>query len=164
MLGSSLGGGAPMKNSVGTEDEISYILKPNRNGNDKAIHVVKKNSNHPIVNHRLMSLLARKALRSKLHVSGRNRPPRRFQNHRLIPFPLIRRPSPFWAATPWGAVAARSAPPCTSSPSPAPPHTSLCWKSRTFPNHPHSHTWAPGPAQLPFMHRRTGKKGPEAVP
>uniref|UniRef100_A0A804PZ50 Uncharacterized protein n=1 Tax=Zea mays TaxID=4577 RepID=A0A804PZ50_MAIZE len=32
-----------------------------------------------------MSPLARKALRSKLH--GRNRPPRRFQNQRLIPFP-----------------------------------------------------------------------------
>jgi hypothetical protein len=41
--------------------------------------------NRPIVNHRLMSHLARKALRSKLH--GRNRPPRRFQNQRLIPFP-----------------------------------------------------------------------------
>ena len=45
--------------------------------------------------------------------------------------PLIRRLlSPFWAATPWGAAAARSAPPCTSSPSPAPPHTT-CGGART---------------------------------
>lgn len=37
-------------------------------------------------------------------------------------------------------------------------------KSRTFPNHLDTYTATPGPAQLPFMHRRTGKKGPEAVP
>jgi hypothetical protein len=54
----------------GRQAQISYILKPNRNGNDEAIHVVKKNLNRPIVNYRLMSPLARKALRSKLH--GRN--------------------------------------------------------------------------------------------
>lgn len=31
-------------------------------------------------------------------------------------------------------------------------------KSRTFPNHLDTYTATPGPAQLPFMHRRTGKK------
>jgi hypothetical protein len=97
-----------------------------------------------------MSLLARKAFRSKLHVSGRNQPPRRFQNHRLIPFPLIRRPSPFWAATPWGAVVARSAPPCTSSPSPAPPHTSLCCRSPE--PSPITHTATPGHLAPPNFH------------
>uniref|UniRef100_A0A804UN40 14-3-3 domain-containing protein n=1 Tax=Zea mays TaxID=4577 RepID=A0A804UN40_MAIZE len=101
-----------------------------------------------------MSLLARKALRSKLHVSGRNRPPRRFQNHCLIPFPLIRRPSPFWVATPWGAVAARSAPPCTSSPSPAPPHTSLCCRSPE--PSPITHTATPRHLAPPNFHLCTG--------
>jgi hypothetical protein len=68
------------------ETRNSYsILKPNRNDNDEAIHVVKIFLNRPIVNHRLMSPLAHKAVRSKLY--GRNWPPRRFQNLRLIPFP-----------------------------------------------------------------------------